>query len=248
MASILLENLTVEFPIYHVNARSIKKQFLRLTTGGKLSKTDNNVVIVKALDNISLHIEHGDRVGLLGHNGAGKSTLLRVFARIYEPTRGYLHIDGKVSPLLDLTLGMDGESTGYENILTRGLLLGLKRQQIMRKMHEIAEFSELGDYLSMPIRTYSSGMNLRLAFAVATDISPEILILDEIVGAGDASFIAKAARKMEDLMKQSSIVILASHSQDILRKTCNKVLVMEAGKVKFFGSTEQGIAAYSRQF
>jgi ABC-2 type transport system ATP-binding protein len=244
MASILLENLTVEFPIYHLNARSIKKEFLRLTTGGKLS-SDNKIVVVKALDNISLHIQHGDRVGLLGHNGAGKSTLLRVFARIYEPSYGYLHIDGKVSPLLDLMLGVNAESTGYENIITRGLLLGLTRPQIMQKMDEIAEFTGLGDYLSMPIRTYSSGMSLRLAFAVATSITPEILILDEVVGAGDANFIEKAAQKMEALITRASIVILASHSQEILRKTCNKLLVMEAGKVKFFGPTEQGIAIYS---
>lgn len=244
MASIILDKVSVEFPIYHLSARSIKKQFLRIGTGGKLSTSDSNCVTVKALDNISLHIAHGDRVGLIGHNGAGKSTLLRVLSQIYEPTSGNIHIDGRVSPLLDVMFGIDNESTGYENIIMRGILLGLTRKQIMDKMDEIAEFTGLGEYLSVPIRTYSTGMRLRLAFGVATSIAPEILVLDEVVGAGDATFIQKAKQRMQELIDQSSIVILASHSNEIINKICNKILLMEGGKVRFFGDVAEGLALY----
>lgn len=241
MASITLNQLSVEFPIYHLNARSIKNQMLRLTTGGKLLKTAGNTVAVKALDNLNLKIEHGDRVGLLGHNGAGKSTLLRVLSGIYEPTGGRLDIEGKVSPLLDVMFGIDTESTGYENILLRGILLGLTRKQMLAKTQEIAEFTGLGEYLSVPIRTYSAGMRLRLAFGVATAIAPEILVLDEIVGVGDKSFMEKAKQRIKELINQSSIVVLATHSTDIIENLCNKVLLLESGKVKYFGAVAEGL-------
>lgn len=244
MASITLNKVSIEFPILHLDARSIKKQFIRLGTGGKLMQNAGNSVCIKALDNISFHLEHGDRVGLIGHNGAGKSTLLRVLAKIYEPTGGRINIQGKVSPLLDLMLGIDSESTGHENIVMRGILLGLTRKQIQAKIREISEFTGLGEYLSVPIRTYSSGMRLRLAFGVATSIAPEILVLDEVVGAGDAAFIDKAKHRMQELITQSSIVVLASHSNDIIASICNKVLLLEGGAVRYFGPTEKGLALY----
>lgn len=242
MASITLKNLSIEFPIYHCNARSIKNQFFRLGTGGKLLKTAGNTVTVKALDNISLHLEHGDRVGLMGHNGAGKSTLLRVLSQIYEPTAGHLDIQGHVSPLLDIMFGIDQDSTGYENILLRGILLGLTRKQIQAKINEIGDFTGLGSYLSMPIRTYSTGMKLRLAFGVATSIAPEILVLDEVVGAGDADFMEKAQQRLRSLFDQSSIVVLASHSDEIIGNFCNKILLLDAGKIKYFGPVKEGLA------
>lgn len=244
MASITLDSVSVDFPIYNVAARSLKKHFIRLTTGGVLSRDDTKCVTVKALDNVSFKLEHGDRVGLIGHNGAGKSTLLRVLAQIYEPTSGAISFDGKVSPLLNVMLGINSESTGYENIILRGLLLGLTKKEIEAKIDEIAEFTELGDYLSVPIRTYSSGMQLRLAFGVATSITPEILLLDEVVGVGDANFMAKAQRRFDELIEQSSIVVLASHSNDIIAKMCNKAIVLESGRVKFFGDIEEALRLY----
>lgn len=247
MASITLHNVSVEFPIYHMNARSIKKQFLRLSTGGKLLKTAGNHVAVKALDNVSLNIEHGDRIGLVGHNGAGKSTLLRILSQIYEPTTGHIKIEGNVSTLFDVMLGIDQDSTGYENIMMRGILLGLTRKQIKEKMQEIADFTGLGGYLSVPIRTYSTGMRLRLAFAVATSITPEILILDEIVGAGDAEFLEKAKQRMGHLISQSSIVVLASHANEILESICNKILWLDAGKVMYFGGVQEGLELYQKK-
>ena len=236
MAFINLDKVSVEFPIYNVSARSFKNQILRIGTGGKFGADSRSKVIVKALENISLHIEHGDRVGLVGHNGAGKSTLLRVIAQIYEPTSGDIEVSGSISPLLEMMMGMDPESTGYENIIMRGLILGLTHKQIREKVEEIAEFSELGDYLSVPVRTYSSGMKVRLAFAIVTSVKPDILILDEILGAGDAEFMKKARRRIDDLIEHSSIVIVASHNQDILEKFCNKIIHLETGRVKYYGA------------
>lgn len=244
MASITLTSVSIDFPIYGISTRSLKKQLLRFSTGGKLSKSENEIVTIRALDNLSLTIEHGDRVGLIGHNGAGKSTLLRVLSRIYEPTIGDINIDGKVTALLDVMLGMDAESTGYENIVLRGILYGLKYQDIIRKQAEIAEFTELGDYLSMPVRTYSSGMQVRLAFGMATSMMPEILILDEVIGAGDAAFIDKAKQRMHHMIHSSDIVVIASHDTAILKDLCTKVLWLDAGKVSFFGDVGRGIELY----
>lgn len=209
-----------------------------------MKKTDRCVVI-KALDKVSIHFQHGDRIGLIGHNGAGKSTLLRVLSKIYEPTAGHIYFDGKISPLLDVMLGINPESTGYENIIVRGMLLGLTRQEIRSKMQDIADFTELGEYLSMPIRTYSSGMQLRLAFAVATSLQPEILLLDEVVGTGDASFMARAQERLDHIIKHSSIVVLASHDDNIIRKMCNKALLLEHGKIKFFGPVDKALEIYT---
>lgn len=243
MALIQLNSLTIDFPIYHLNARSIRKRFLRLT-GGALRKETAHTVIVKALDNITFTLEHGDRVGLIGHNGAGKSTLLRVLAKIYEPSYGSINIEGRVSPLLNVMLGINPESTGYENILVRGLLLGLKKEEIQVKMQEIAEFTELGEYLSVPIRTYSAGMQLRLAFAVATCIKPDILLMDEMIEAGDAAFKKKAEGRLKEFIEQSSIMVLASHSNETIKKLCNKIILLEKGQLKYFGDLEAGFEKY----
>lgn len=239
MAHIHLDSVSVDFPIYNVNARSLKKSLLRLTTGGVFDENEKQCVVIKALDNISFHLQDGDRLGLVGHNGAGKSTLLRVLAAIYEPTRGVFHFQGKISPLLDVMLGINYESTGYENIRLRGALLGLNRKELSEKIKDIADFTELGDFLYMPIRTYSSGMLMRLAFAVATSIQPDILLMDEAIGVGDKNFIEKANHRLKQMIDQSNILVLASHSDDIIKKICNKVLVLDGGKIKQFGKVEE---------
>lgn len=249
MSLIDLNSVSVEFPIYGLSSRSLKKQLIRIGTGGKFgTTTDNSIVTVKALENITLNFDHGDRIGLIGHNGSGKSTLLRVLARIYEPTTGTCFIEGKVSALLDVMLGMDPESTGYENIILRGIINGLSRKEIQSKKNDIASFTELGDYLSLPVRTYSTGMQLRLAFAIATAVMPEILILDEIVGTGDAVFIEKAEKRFNDMIKASHIVILASHDLNIIQSCCNKVVWLTAGKIKYFGDVNDGIELYKKSF
>lgn len=245
MADILLKNVSVEFPIYNANARSVKHQFLRLGTGGLVSADANKHVVVRALDNISLHIKHGDRIALIGHNGAGKTTFLRLLAQIYEPTSGEIVVHGRVSSLLNIMHGIEAENTGYENIVARGVCLGLSKQEIEEKKEEIAAFIGLGDYLHMPIRTYSAGMQIRLAFGIATCIQPEILLIDEIFGAGDASFTEKAHHRMVTLLTQSSIVVFASHTDKLLSDFCNKGLVMQAGKMVFYGDIQAALTYYA---
>lgn len=239
MAQIDLREVYVEFPIYNVNARSFKKQFIRLATGGSVMEDANKHVVVKALNNFSVTFKHGDRIGLVGHNGAGKSTLLKLLAGIYEPTQGDMSIQGHVSALLDIMHGIEGEFTGYENIMLRGTLLGLTRAEVKEKIKEIAEFTELGDYLAMPTRTYSSGMMMRLAFAVSAAINPEILLIDEVFGVGDKNFIEKAKQKMTSLLDKSSIVIMANHSDETIKKFCNKILHLEGGTIKYFGDIDK---------
>jgi ABC-type polysaccharide/polyol phosphate transport system ATPase subunit len=239
MAYIHLDKVSVEFPVYNANAISFKKNFIRMATGGRVLQDANQRVVVRSISSISMEIQHGDRVGLIGHNGAGKSTFLRLLAGIYEPSHGEIYIDGKVSSMLDLTFGIEGECTGYENIYNRGLLLGLSRAEIQKKLSEIAEFSSLGDYLNMPVRTYSAGMMVRLAFAISASIEPDILLIDEVFGAGDADFTEKARAKMISLLNNSRIVVFASHSTPLIKEFCNKVLVLNAGQLEYFGSISE---------
>jgi ABC-2 type transport system ATP-binding protein/lipopolysaccharide transport system ATP-binding protein len=244
MADILLNNVSLDFPIYGASTRSLKKRLIRATTGGLIKQAEGSVVTVRALNNLNIHIEHGDRVGLIGHNGAGKSTLLRVLAGIYEPVIGEMHIEGKVTALLNVMLGLDSESTGYENIRLCGILNRMTFENIDAHAKAIADFTDLGDYLSMPIRTYSSGMQLRLAFAIATSIEPEILILDEVVGVGDKQFIKKARQRLDEVIAQSKILVLASHDESIITKICNKVILMDSGNALFYGPVEEGFEFY----
>lgn len=244
MAQIDLESIFVEFPIYNVNARSFKKRFLRVATGGAVMEDANKHIVVSALRDINLSFKDGDRIGLIGHNGAGKSTLLKLLAGIYEPTQGQMRLDGHVSPLLDILQGMENEFTGYENIKMRGTLLGLSRDEIKARTSEIAEFTGLGDYLGMPIRTYSSGMMLRLAFAVSMSIEPEILLIDEVFSVGDADFMEKAQDRMLGLMDKSSIVVMANHTDEKIKDFCNKGLVLDGGTVKFFGPVDEAFRIY----
>jgi len=231
MAYIRAERLSVEFPIWNPSRRSLKNAVLRATTGGRLARESATRVVIQALCDLSFEFSRGDRIGLVGHNGSGKTTLLRVLTGIYEPVRGRLDVTGRVSSLLDLSLGMDHEATGYENIVLRGVLMGLPPSAIEKRVDEIAEFSELGDYLSMPIRTYSSGMLLRLAFAVSTTIAPEILLLDEWLSVGDADFREKAERRLVEMIESSAIVVLASHDVSLIRRFCSRTLKLEHGRI-----------------
>jgi ABC-type polysaccharide/polyol phosphate transport system ATPase subunit len=246
MACIFVEEVRVRFPVYSTNARSLKNGLLSVATGGRIGVEGSDTVYVNALDNVSLTFEHGDRVGLIGHNGAGKTTLLQVLAGIYEPVSGRVYCEGRIATMFNPMLGMDVDSTGYENILQSGLFLGLKPAEIDAKAEEIAEFTELGGYLNMPMRTYSSGMRTRLAFAVSTCIEPDILLMDEWLSAGDASFVGKAQRRLAQLVDSAAILVLASHSTNLIRKTCNKAALLEHGKVVRFGNVDEILASYSK--
>lgn len=244
MAFIELKGVTLDLPIYEVHGRSLKRQMIRLGRRNAIAEDNDGVVVVRALENVSVRFESGDRIGLIGHNGAGKSTILRVMAGIYAPTIGTVEKDGKIVPLLDISLGMDDNSTGLQNIRLRGLLLGMTDAEIKAKTQQIADFCELGDYLDLPTRTYSSGMRVRLAFAISTAVDAEILLLDEVMGVGDASFMHKAQQRLADLHERSEIVVLAMHSNAEIRRVCNKVLWMDNGAVKMFGDTEEVVSAY----
>ena len=243
MVSIDTYNACVDFPIFDAKSRSLKKAMMS-SAGGKIGQNASNTVVVEALRDINLHLREGDRVGLVGHNGAGKSTLLRLLSGIYEPTRGVADVRGRVAPVFDLGVGMDPEISGYENIIIRGLFLGQTRKQMKAKMDEIAEFSELGDYLNMPLRTYSTGMRVRLALGVVTSIEPEILLLDEGIGAVDAAFMAKARVRLAEMVKKSGILVFASHSNDFLAQLCNTALWVDKGEIREAGLVADVVGAY----
>ena len=243
-ASIHVEAVTVDFPIYDANRRSIKNQFIYHGTGGRVGRDAGNRLSVRALDDVSLALEHGDRVGIIGHNGAGKTTLMRVMAGVYEPVQGYVWRRGRTASLLNVSLGIDDDATGYENILTRGLLLGLSPDEVRERSSEIAEFTELGDYLAMPAHTYSAGMRFRLGFAVCTCFEPEILLMDEWLSVGDRHFVEKAQRRLEEFVDRAGILVLASQNASLLQRVCTKGVLLDAGKVKATGTIDEVLQEY----
>ncbi|WP_064120295.1 MULTISPECIES: ABC transporter ATP-binding protein [Pseudomonas] len=244
MSSIEFKNVCVDFPIYNANGRSLKKRLIQVATGGQLGSDEQGRVVVRALEDLTFTFNKGDRVGLLGHNGAGKSTLLRLLSSVYEPSSGTARISGEIGSLIDISLGTDPEATGRENIFLRGGLLGMTKAEIANKLDEIIEFSELGDFVDMPLRTYSTGMHLRLAFAVSTTVRPEILLMDEWLSVGDEGFKQKAEVRMNELVKSTNILVIASHSRELVMHTCNRVLWLEHGKIKMDGDPETVTAAY----
>jgi len=243
MCFIELKNVSLIYPLFGLSTRSIRKKFLSVATGGAISENEK-IPEITALNNMTFKLKEGDRVGLIGHNGAGKSSLLKLLAGIYEPSSGDFISYGKVVSTLNISLGMDYEATGRENIISRCLFHGLSRKEIDLKINEIEEFTELGNYLDMPIRVYSSGMQTRLAFAAVTAIDSDILLMDEIIGTGDAQFIQKAELRMSSFMKKSKIMVLASHSDDVIKKFCNKAILIEHGILKFFGPVEEAYNYY----
>lgn len=231
MSSIILKNLTVDFPIYGAGSRSLKKTFLRSATGGKVARDASDKIVVRALDNINLHLQEGDRVGIYGHNGSGKSTLLKVMAGVYEPVSGNCEVKGRLSSMLNLLLGMHPDSTGYENIFLRGKILGLTPQEIDAITQDVVAFAGLGEYMDMPLRTYSSGMAMRLGFSVSTAIPADILLMDEWMSVGDAEFMEKANARLAALLDTAKILVLASHSEETIRKNCNKLIRLDHGQI-----------------
>ena len=244
MASIHLNDVSVDFVLYQGSARSLKKTLLRSSTSGALKHDAHHRITVKALSSLSLTLEHGDRIGLIGGNGAGKTTLLRVLAGVYEPTGGRIRVEGRVTPLFDLGLGLDMDASGYDNIRMRAAYFGIDRDEIERKMEDIAAFTELGEYLELPVRTYSAGMTLRLAFAAATAVDPEILLMDEWIAVSDVQFLEKAQRRAEGFVSRSSIMVVASHVESVLRRMCNKILWLERGAIVRIGAVDEVLAAY----
>jgi ABC-type polysaccharide/polyol phosphate transport system ATPase subunit len=243
VASITLENVTTDFPVYGLQ-RSLRKELFGRMIGGTTHEDANKRLVVRALNNISLTLQDGDRLGLIGHNGAGKTTLLRVLAGIYPPSQGKVRIEGRVSTLFNTSPGLDMDDTGYENIYTCARLLGMSRQELAHKLPDIEEFAELGDYLSLPVRTYSTGMMTRLGFGVATAIDPEILILDEGLGAGDARFVERAKQRVDALIQRSNILVLASHSDTMIKEMCNRTILLHHGSAVAEGQPDDVIAEY----
>jgi ABC-type polysaccharide/polyol phosphate transport system ATPase subunit len=244
MASLSVANLSIDIPVYDVASSSIRKLLLASTVGGRFGRSGHNLV-VNALSNVSFEACQGDRIGLVGINGSGKTTLLRALSGAYPPSAGSVRVDGHISALFDLTLGMNPDATGHENIRICGLFWGLARNELQSREGEIAEFTELGSYLDMPIRTYSSGMLLRLAFAIATSRDPEILLIDEAIGAGDAIFFRKAFARLETLARQSGILIVATHAETIIRRLCNKAIWLHKGNLMQYGEVDNVLSAYN---
>jgi ABC-2 type transport system ATP-binding protein len=242
MVSIDVWNASVDFQIFDAKSRSLKKAVLG-KVGGTIG-TESRIPVIEALRDINLSLQDGDRVALVGHNGAGKSTLLRLLSGIYEPITGGSKIVGKIAPVFDLGVGMDPEISGVENIMIRGLFLGMSRKAMEKKIDDIAEFSELGDFLQMPLRAYSTGMRVRLALGIVTSIDPEILILDEGIGAVDAAFMNKARDRLIDLVKRSGLLVFASHQDDLLMELCNQAIWMDGGRMKMRGPLRDVLTAY----
>jgi ABC-type polysaccharide/polyol phosphate transport system ATPase subunit len=231
MAKLQLDNVSVEYPIYNAKSMSLRHQLVAISTGGRMAQGANSVVTVLALDGVTLDLKDGDRIGLLGHNGSGKTTLLRTMAGIFKPTKGRMQVEGRISSVFGLGAGADPELSGYENIIRMSILLGVGQREARARIPEIEEFTELGNFLSLPVRTYSAGMQTRLMFAVATAAHPEILLMDEVIGTGDADFQAKARKRMNELVEKSSIFVLASHSPDLIHTFCNKICTLEHGRL-----------------
>jgi ABC-type polysaccharide/polyol phosphate transport system ATPase subunit len=231
MARIELENVTVDYPIYNARSMSLRNSLLAISTGGKLSMEARRIVHVKALDGVTLSLKDGDRIGLVGHNGSGKSTLLRTMAGVYAPAAGHIRIEGQLSTVFGLGAGLESELTGYENIVRMAMMLGASRQQAYGIIPDVEEFTELGNFLSVPVNAYSDGMRMRLSFGVATATHPEILLVDEVFGVGDAEFHKRAKRRMAEFIEKSRIFVLASHSDDIIKEFCNRTVQLEHGRI-----------------
>jgi lipopolysaccharide transport system ATP-binding protein len=232
MSIIQAKNLIVEFPVIGANgAGSLRKSAINFATGGFFAKDIKNRTVVRALDNLSFTFNEGDRIGIVGHNGSGKSTLLQVLAGVYEPISGEIKVDGQVTSMLSITLGMDAEVSGIENIYLRGRLMGLSKSEVDGMVDRIIDFSELGNFIDLPLRAYSSGMTMRLAFSIATSVDSDIILMDEWLSVGDIGFVKKAQDRLMHMMEKSRLVVLASHNHSLVSNICTKVIQLEHGKI-----------------
>lgn len=244
MSKIILQNLSIYYPSYGADARSFKKSILNIAMGGKIERNNSRMVTINALSNINLTLNKGDRLALIGHNGAGKSTLLKVLAGIYSPSMGHIQVEGEISALLSINVGMKPGATGYENIYMRALMYGFSKKETEKIIQDVADFTELGNYLAMPVRTYSTGMSVRLAFGIATAIHPDILLIDEIIGTGDAYFLKKAEKRTLSIIEKSNILVFASHSTEWITRLCNKAAWLHQGEIKAVGNVYDVLEMY----
>src|SRR5262249_6135420 len=241
MAKIALEDVGLTFRVRTEQGRMTLKEYL---VRGLFLRGRAPRMVVRALQNVTLRINPGDRVGVIGHNGAGKSTLLRLLAGVYEPTRGQRLVEGRISSLFDLMLGFEPEASGWENIRYRGYLQGETRRSMQKKIEPIAEFSELGEFLNIPVRYYSSGMLVRLAFSIATAIEPEILLVDEVLSVGDRAFQEKARKRMRQMMAQAELMVVVSHDLGSLARLCERGLWLDRGPIGMQGPVGEGIGGF----
>lgn len=244
MALITLDKVHLDFPIYNAQAFSLRNSLVKGTIGGVLRKKQQNSFTVSALKNISFTLTHGDRLGLIGHNGSGKTTLLKVLAGVYAPTSGILKTEGKVATLFDILLATYEDMTGYENLYISSIVRGRPFSETKAGLESMGKFTELGDYLHVPMRTYSSGMRLRIGFAVATEGTPDILLIDEVFGTGDKGFVDKSVERLTSLINRAGILVFSSHSEALLSQLCNKLMVLEHGEIKAFGDTQEVLSFY----
>jgi lipopolysaccharide transport system ATP-binding protein len=242
-ARIEAEDVAVYFPLYHGSSRSLKKMVVAAASG-RLAKDQQQRIVVQALQDISFTLRSGDRLGLVGSNGAGKTTLLRVLAGIYEPVAGRVRVQGSLNALLDPSLGMNIDLTGRENIALRGLYNGLPRSTLPQLERDVEQFAELSDFIDLPVRIYSAGMVVRLGFALATAIKPQILLMDEWFLAGDAAFMEKARGRLEEMVRGAEILVLSTHQTEIIQTWCTRVLWLEKGRIVADGPPDQVLERY----
>lgn len=245
--SIQVRNLTIDLPIQDLNANSLRRKLFNYTVGGRFLKNKKDEVIIRALEDVSFEVENGERVGIVGHNGAGKTTLLRAVAGVFEPNKGSVIIDGKITALFGAGIGLDIEATGLENITLMGAYLGVEIKPTDPVVEEIINFCELNNYIELPVKTYSTGMLGRLAFAVATSLKPDVLVLDEWLGAGDQFFLKKAQIRVNKFVDEAKVVLIASHSDALIESMASRVVWLERGKVRFFGETAKWKEMYQEE-
>jgi lipopolysaccharide transport system ATP-binding protein len=239
--SIDLKDVTLDYNLYSVRAQSLRNAVLNMAVGGRLMRSGKDVTVIRALSNISLNLREGDRLALIGHNGSGKTSLLKVLAGVYEPTAGVVDVRGKVSSMISMSIGLDAEASGLQNIKNLAMMQMMSDREIKRRLPDIVEFSELGAFVHMPFKTYSAGMMARLTFSVATQMDADILIMDEWISAGDAEFQKKAAARLTSMVDKAKIVVIATHDVKLATTVSNRVMTMEAGVPTFLGTTAEWI-------
>lgn len=241
---ISLKNVDLEYDL-HFDRTNTLKEFI-INTLSRRSYVKKKKDRLMALGNLSLDVHEGERVGVIGLNGAGKSTLLKVISGILKPTRGTLEVHGNIQPLIEIGAGFDPEFSGRENIYFNSYMLGFTKAQVDERIDDIIAFTDIGEFIDAPVKYYSSGMQVRLAFTIATTVQPEILILDEMLSAGDVAFIDKAKKRMNELLEKAKCMVLVSHDLGLVESLCNRVLILSKGKVIYEGKPKEAIAEYMR--